>query len=131
MLFRSIAGKSSPGLRKRREAAQALFLKPVQQNVQAASTEPEPEPEHVQLNYQPGESYIVAVDGLRIRTKTAAQSPLMLPNAEIIGIMENGKKVKNFATARIGDAIWMYIGTDGKGREQWVCADTGYKTYVI
>ena len=116
----------SPGLRKRRETEQALFLKPVQQEIQAASIDAS----HLQLNYQPGETYTVAVDGLRIRTKAAVQSPLILPNAEIIGIMEKGIFVKNQATARVGDAIWMYVGLDKKGREQWICADTGSKAYV-
>lgn len=130
--YDKIAGKSSPGLRKRRETEQALFLKPVQQNIQAASTEPVPEvPEHVQLNYQPGKSYTVAVDGLRIRTKKSSQSPLMLPKADITGIAEKGTTVKNQATTRVGDQIWMYIDLDEKGREQWICADNGYKAYAI
>lgn len=130
------AGKSSPGLRKRRETEQALFLKPTAQNVQEASVQPAAqdtgsvEPEHVQLNYQPGKNYKTVVDGLRIRTKKASQDPIVLPNAEILGIMNSGEKIKNLATARVGDQIWMYIGTDGKGREQWVCADNGYKAYV-
>ena len=107
------------------------LLKETPENTQAASTEPAGEaPEHIQLDYQPQKSYKIVVDGLRIRTKTASQSPLMLPNAEIIGITEKGATVKNLATARVGDQIWMYIGLDGKGREQWICADTGYKTYV-
>lgn len=121
--------KTSPGLARRREAEQALFLKPVQQGVQAAEVEPE-HTVHVQLNYRPGKKYKVAVDGLRIRTKLAEQTTLRLPNAEIIGIMEKGRKVKSLATARVGDAIWMYFGQDEKGREQWVCADNGRKAYV-
>ena len=86
--------------------------------------------EHIQLNYQPGKQYTVFVDGLRIRTKKSFQSTLMLPNAEIIGIVGKGTKVKNHATARVGDQIWMYIGMDEKGREQWICADTGNKVYI-
>ncbi|MCI8489098.1 MAG: hypothetical protein HFJ04_02420 [Lachnospiraceae bacterium] len=106
-------------------------MKETPENTQAASTEPAGEaPEHIQLNYQPQKSYKIAADGLRIRTKLASQSTLMLPNADIIGIAEKGMTVKNQATARVGDQIWMYIGTDGKGREQWICADTGYKAYI-
>ena len=118
--------KKSPGLARRREAERALFLRAGQQGVQAASLGGG----HVQLNYRPGERYESVVDGLRIRTKLAAQSTLRLPNAEIIGIMEKSTKVKNQATARVGDAIWMYIGQDKKGREQWVCADNGQKAYI-
>ena len=116
----------SEGLSKRRQTEQELFLKPVKQNVQAASADPV----HIQLNYQPGKKYKTAVDGLRIRTKRADQSPSVLPNGGILGIMKKGIKVTNQATARVGDQIWMYIGLDAKKREQWVCADTGEKAYI-
>ena len=69
-------------------------------------------------------------DGLRIRTKLATQSTLMLLNAEIIGIMGKGAKVKNQATAQVGDTVWMYIGLDKKVREQCARADIGDKTYI-
>lgn len=125
------SGRILDGLTKRRKEEQNLFLKPVQQNMQAASTEAAQEAlEHIQMNYQQGEQYTVSVDGLRIRTKKSFQSTLMLPNAEIIGIVGKGTKVKNYATARVGDQIWMYIGLDEKGREQWICADTGNKVYI-
>ena len=85
---------------------------------------------HMQLNYRPGEVYGVAVDGLRIRTKTEYQSPEILPIGNILGTIAKGTKVRNGATARVKNAIWMYIGLDKKGREQWICADTGGKAYV-
>ncbi|MCI9427627.1 MAG: hypothetical protein HFI81_07715, partial [Eubacterium sp.] len=46
-------------------------------------------------------------------------------------IMGNGAEVANHATARVGDQIWMHIGLDKKGREQWICADNGSKAYVV
>ena len=116
----------SAGLAERRKKEQELFLKPVTQNLQAASTGNT----HVQLNYKPGQSYKVYATGLRIRTKKASQDPSVLPNATILGTIANGSVVKNQATTRIGDAIWMYIGLDKQGREQWICADTGDKCYV-
>ena len=104
-----------------------MFLKPaVPQNIQAA----EASSGHIQMNYQPGHTYNILVDGLRIRTKKARQDPIGLPNAEIIGVAKKGAAVTNHATARVGDAIWMYIGLDGKGRERWLCADNGEKAYV-
>lgn len=123
--------EKSPGLYSRRKQERALFDRPVQQTIQAASTEPDPEvPTHIQLNYQPGKTYQAVVDGLRIRTKRASQDPIVLPNGNILGIVNSGKKVRNQATARVGDQIWMYIGLDAKGREQWLCADNGQKAYV-
>lgn len=86
--------------------------------------------EHIQLNYQPGKSYKVSATGLRIRTKLASQDPEVLPNGKIIGTIEKGTRVKNLATARVGDAIWMYLGLNNKGQEQWICADTGERVYV-
>lgn len=85
---------------------------------------------HVQLNYQPGQQYTDVVDGLRIRTKRADQDPAVLPNATILGTLKKGIKVKNQATARVGDQIWMYIGLNAKKQEQWICADIGTKAYI-
>lgn len=119
----------SKGVSERRAVERELFLRPVQEasNIQAA----EASPGHVQKNYQPGHTYTVAAEGLRIRSKKANQDPIMLPTGSVIGKMKNGKKVKNLATARVGSAIWMYIGLDKTGREQWICADTGNKAYII
>ena len=116
------------GLTERRKAEQALFLQPVreQKPIQAASVETE----HMQLNYKPGKQYRITASGLRIRTKRAGQSPTVLPNGGILGTAKQGGTVKNLATARVGDQIWMYIGLDKLGREQWICADTGGEAYV-
>lgn len=124
--YNKAAGKVLDGLTKRRKAEQALFLKPVTQNLKAASLESH----HVQLNYQAGDKYTAVVDGLRIRTKLSSQNPSVLQDGKIIGTLAKGSKIKNFATARVGEAIWMYIGQDSRGREQWACADTGNKTYI-
>ncbi len=100
----------------------------------SVNQQPAPNPDknsaHIQLNYQKGIQYTDTADGLRIRTKKASQDPSVLPNGEILGTMQKGTKVKNLATARVGDQIWMYIGLDKNGREQWVCADTGAKAYI-
>lgn len=124
--YNKAAGKVLDELTKRRKAEQALFLKPVTQNLKAAAIESC----HVQLNYQAGNKYTTVVDSLRIRTKLSSQNPSVLPDGKIIGSLIKGSKIKNCATARAGEAIWMYIGQDSKGREQWVCADTGSKTYI-
>ena len=125
--YNKSAGRVLAGLTERRRAEQELFLRPAASatgNVQAASIE------HVQLNYQTGNTYKVVVDGLRIRTKKSLQLPEFLPSGKIIGTVVNGKKVKNQATARVGNQIWMYIGLDKYGQEQWICADTGEKAYI-
>lgn len=127
LLYNKAAGRVLDGLSKRRAAERDLFLKPVLQSVQAASAEQT----HVQLNYRPGKTYRVEADGLRIRTKRASQSTLALPSAAVIGHIARGSRIKNLATARVGDAIWMYAGLDQSNREQWICADTGKKAYVV
>ena len=129
--YNKSAGRVLPGLAERRRAEQALFLKADKpgaagQDIQAASAGGI----HVQLNYQPGHMYQIMVEGLRIRTKAAAQLPEAVTSGKILGEIKKGTKVKNHATARVGDAIWMYIGQDKGGREQWLCADTGEKTYI-
>ena len=87
------------GLTERRKAERALFLKPVQKPMQAASIDPT---RHVQINYRPGEEYTVAVSGLRIRGKKAGESPLSLPNAAVVGKADEGEAFRNLATARLG-----------------------------
>ena len=78
--------------------------------------------QHVQLNYKAGSGYKALVT-LNIRSKpsTAGQKT---------GTIVAGTKITNKATTRAGEAIWMYIGLDEKGREQWICADTGAKMYI-
>ena len=124
--YNKAAGKVLDGLTKRRKVEQALFLKPAAQNLNAAAIESR----HVQLNYQAGNKYTVVVDSLRIRTKLSSQNPSVLPDGKIIGTLTKGSKIKNFATARVDEAIWMYIGLDNRGREQWACADAGNKSYI-
>lgn len=124
--YNKVAGKTLSGLTKRRQAEQDLFLKAAVKDVQAASADPI----HVQLNYKPGKKYKTVVDNLRIRTKKSDQSPTVLPNSGILRILKKGTKIKNQATARVGDQIWMYIGLNSKKQEQWICADTGSKAYV-
>ena len=124
--YNKAAGKTLDELTRRRKAEHELFLKPVTQSLKAAALESR----HVQLNYHVGNKYTVVVDSLRIRTKLSSQNPSVIPDGKIIGTLTKGSKIKNLATARAGEAIWMYIGQDSKGREQWVCADTGSKTYI-
>lgn len=87
---------------------------------------------HIQLNYKQGKQYKVNVSStLNIRTKKINENISVIPNGKKIGSLTKGKVVTCYAAGRIGDAIWMYIGDDRQGREQWICADTGTKAYVI
>lgn len=87
---------------------------------------------HVQLNYRQGKQYKVNVSSiLNVRTKKLNDSINLIPNGKKIGSLKNGEIVTCYAAGRVGDAIWMYIGDDRAGREQWICADTGTKAYVI
>ena len=126
--YNKAGGRILSGLTERRKAEQALFLQTVQEQkpIQAASVETR----HVQLDYKQGKQYQITASGLRIRTKRAGQSPTVLPNGGILGTAKQGGTVKNLATARVVDQIWMYIGLDKLGREQWVCADTGEEAYI-
>ena len=126
--YNKAGGRTLSGLTERRKAERALFMQPVreQKPIQAASIETG----HVQLDYKQGKQYKITASGLRIRTKRTGQSPAVLPNGGILGTAKQGGTVKNLATARVGDQIWMYIGLDKLGREQWICADTGEEAYV-
>ena len=115
------AGRKLPGLVQRRAAEVALFNTPVttapanQPMVKAA------EVQHIQPNYQPGQAYFVHVDNLRIRSTPSTQG-------KIIGKIGN-RAVCNKATTRDSKGqIWMNIS--GSAKEEWICADTGVKSFV-
>lgn len=119
--YRRAAGQVLPGLVQRRAAEVALFNTPVttapanQPAVKAA------EVQHVQPNYQPGQAYFVHVDNLRIRSTPSTQG-------KIIGKIGN-RAVCNKATTRDSKGqIWMNIS--GSAKEEWICADTGVKSFV-
>lgn len=115
------AGRKLPGLVQRRAAEVALFNTPVttapanQPAVKAA------EVQHVQPNYQPEQAYFVYVDNLRIRSTPST-------HGKIIGKIGN-RAVCNKATTRDNKGqIWMNIS--GSAKEEWICADTGVKSFV-
>nr|DAV46688.1 MAG TPA: Lysozyme [Caudoviricetes sp.] len=119
--YRRAAGQVLPGLVQRRAAEVALFNTPV---TTAPANQPAvkaTEVRHVQPNYQPGQAYFVHVDNLRIRSKPSMQG-------KIIGKIGN-RAVCNKATTRDNKGqIWMNIS--GSAKEEWICADTGVKSFV-
>lgn len=115
------AGRKLPGLVQRRAAEVALFNTPVTTVPANQPAIKVAEAQHIQPNYQPGQAYFVHVDNLRIRSK---------PNTSgtIIGKISN-RAVLNKATTRDSKgAIWMNIS--GTNKPEWVCADTGIKSFV-
>ncbi len=119
--YRRAAGQVLPGLVQRRAAEVALFNAPV---TTASTNQPAvkaAEVQHVQPNYQPGQAYFVHVDNLRIRSTPSTQG-------KIIGKIGN-RAVCNKATTRDSKGqIWMNIS--GSAKEEWICADTGVKSFV-
>lgn len=131
------AGKANTGLLKRRQKERALFLAPVSctgATMQAAGTkdnrtEQKAEPAHVQLNYRQYNTYTVTASSLIVRTKPKLKNGAVVKGTMLYSL-SRGKEVRNLATMRLNDEIWMYIGRDSKGREKWICADTGETAYV-
>ena len=115
------AGRKLPGLVQRRAAEVALFNTPV---TTAPANQPAikvAEAQHIQPNYQPGQAYFVHADNLRIRSTPSTQG-------KIIGKIGN-RAVCNKATTRDSKGqIWMNIS--GSAKEEWICADTGVKSFV-
>ena len=115
------AGRKLPGLVLRRAAEVDLFNTPVTTTFTNQPTVKVAEVQHVQPNYQPGQAYFVHVDNLRIRSKPSTQG-------KIIGKIGN-RAVCNRATTRDSKGqIWMNIS--GSAKEEWICADTGVKSFV-
>ncbi len=131
------AGKANTGLLRRRQKERALFLTPVSctgATMQAAETqndltEQKTEPAHVQLNYRQYNTYTVTASSLIVRTKPKLKNGTVVKGTRLYSLSK-GKEVRNLATMRLNDEIWMYIGRDSKGREKWICADTGTTAYI-
>lgn len=83
---------------------------------------------HIQLNYAAGSTYRLN-NTMNIRSSAGSAS-----KANITGkTLKKGTLVKNLATTRVGDEIWMYIGSGwlrGRYIEKWICADTGSVCYA-
>lgn len=119
--YRRAAGQVLPGLVQRRAAEVALFNTPVTTAPANQSAIKVAEAQHIQPNYQPGQAYFVHVDNLRIRSTPSTQG-------KIIGKIGN-RAVCNKATTRDSKGqIWMNIS--GSAKEEWICADTGVKSFV-
>lgn len=115
------AGRKLPGLVQRRAAEEALFNTPGTTAPANQSTVKAAEVQHIQPNYQPGQAYFVHVDNLRIRSTPSTQG-------KIIGKIGN-RAVCNKATTRDSKGqIWMNIS--GTSKPEWICADTGVKSFV-
>ncbi len=131
------AGKENTGLLRRRQKERALFLMPVSctgatmqaTETQNDRTEQKAEPAHVQLNYRQYSTYTVTASSLIVRTKPKLKNGAVEKGTRLYSL-SRGKEVRNLATMRLNDEIWMYIGRDSKGREKWICADTGKIAYI-
>ena len=131
------SGKTNTGLLRRRQKERALFLTPASctgATMQAAETqdnriEQKAEPTHVQLNYRQYNTYTVTASSLIVRTKPKLKNGAVEKGTRLYSL-SRGKEVRNLATMRLNDEIWMYIGRDSKGREKWICADTGTTAYI-
>lgn len=87
----------------------------------SATKETETKPQHIQPNYKPNQAYFVHVDNLRIRSTPST-------DGKVIGHIGN-RAVLNKATTRDSKGqIWMDIS--GTSKPEWVCADTGIKSFV-
>lgn len=129
--YNKAGGQVLSGLTKRRKEEQDLFLS---KSNKATPEKPNPgdsTPKHTPIKYELGKWYVVHVNTtLRVRTKKSTQSASAAVNGTTIDYLKNGQKVKNLKTVLVGKKLMMYIGSDSKKRERWVCADDGETAYV-
>lgn len=126
--YRCAGGVVLSGLVERRAAEVRLFNTPVTSQT-PVSTPQATQTTHVQPNYQAGNTYFITCSALKVRTKPALKDGQVVLGKETDKLYR-GKDVKNRATTRLGNQIFMYIGLDSKKRERWICADNGTETYV-
>lgn len=126
--YKYAGGVVLPGLVQRRAREVALFNAPVNALAPAPTQAPAPTG-HNQLNYQAGKYYGITCSALKVRTKPSLNGNQVVLGKEIDRLVK-GSLVKNRATMRLENQIFMYIGLDNKGRERWVCADNGSATYI-
>lgn len=83
---------------------------------------------HIPMNYLNSHIYIVCVDDLNVREKTASDSAI--PNGKITRKLNVGDRITCIKAIKIKEAIWIYMGINSNNKEEWCCADTGSKAYV-
>lgn len=85
---------------------------------------------HTPVSYSPNHIYTVCVDNLNVRTKDVIQNISSIKNGTVSRTLQTGAKITCIRTDKIDTSIYIYMGINQKGKEEWVCADNGSKSYV-
>lgn len=107
----------------------AGYGRPKYSLVEKDEPQSEPSGSHVPLNYQVGNIYTLTTE-MNVRTKLSSEETVCIPTGKVVGTKPKGTRVTCQATTLVSGKIWMYIGLDSARRENWICADSGTKSYI-
>lgn len=85
---------------------------------------------HMAIKYINNHIYTVYVDDLNVREKWATDNETELPTAHVVRKLTIDDKVTCIKSVTVKGQIWICLGINEKGREEWCCADTGRKAYI-
>ena len=85
---------------------------------------------HVPLSYMSNHIYTVCVDNLNVRAKGTLENISSIVNAPTCRKLQTGAKVTCLRIEKIDNTLWMWLGVNSTGKEEWICVDNGSKPYV-
>lgn len=85
---------------------------------------------HVPIAYLSNHIYVVCADDLNVRTKNTIANISSIPNGDISRQVHTGTRITCIRSEKINNSVWIYMGINSVGKEEWVCADNGSKPYV-
>lgn len=85
---------------------------------------------HTPMSYLNNHIYTVCVDNLNVRTKNTIENISSIATSPTSRRINTGTRITCIKTESVDNTIWIYMGINSQGKEEWVCADSGSKSYV-
>lgn len=85
---------------------------------------------YVPMKYVNNHIYMVRVDDLNVREKYALENLKDIAKCPITRKLNTGDRVTCLKSVEIDGAMWICMGINNSGKEEWCCGDNGRKSYV-
>ena len=85
---------------------------------------------HVPIAYLANHIYTVCVDDLNVRTKNTIENISSISKGPVARRIHTGSRITCIRAEKVDNSVWIYMGINYTGKEEWLCADNGSKSYV-
>lgn len=87
-------------------------------------------PIYVPMRYVNNHIYMVRVDDLNVREKYALENLKDIGKCKVSRKLNTGDRITCLKSVEIDGSIWICMGVNYNGKEEWCCGDNGRKSYV-